>query len=167
MSSPDLYGNLRAAAPERLQWLIEMPEHGVDITLEMSFAGVSTAGSLSEADVSFSVRRREDLLSSTAGSATRLSPITRLVRSEGVPQLRWLLAQAGGTVADVGHRIESSSPEIGDQERAQLLADALALEDELDTLKELIRPRVDWDVEYGRLLRGEVPPLEADEGLDE
>lgn len=167
MSSPKPYGNVGAAAPESLQWLIEMPEHGLDIKLEMSFALASAGSSVSEADVSLSVRRREDPPEAKAGSVTRSSPIARLVRSEAVPQLRWLLAQAGGTVAHVGYRLESCLTEIDDRERAQLLADTLALEDELETLKELIRPQVDWDAEYGRLLRGELPSLEADPDLDD
>jgi hypothetical protein len=78
-----------------------------------------------------------------------------------LPRLRWLLTQSAGTVAEVAYELEARASDVDDAAREQLRDDLLVLYEELATLASLLAP-VDWDAEYGRLLDGEVPPLEDD-----
>jgi hypothetical protein len=79
-----------------------------------------------------------------------------------VPQLRWLLTQSAGTIADAAHRLETGGGGLDEQLREQLRDDVLVIDEELAALKALLVAPADWDAEYGRLLAGEVPPLESD-----
>jgi hypothetical protein len=81
---------------------------------------------------------------------------------ELVPTLRWLLTQATGTVGRVAHQLEHRATDIDDDARAQLRDDVLVLDEELTTLKALLLGMMDWDYEFERLLKGELPPLDAD-----
>ncbi|HEX4011640.1 MAG TPA: hypothetical protein VHX62_16585 [Solirubrobacteraceae bacterium] len=84
-------------------------------------------------------------------------------------QLRWLLTQSSGTIADVAHQLETRSTDIDDDGREQLLDDVVLLEEELATVKALLVAPVDWDAEHGRLLAGEIPPFDdtADDDEDD
>ena len=81
---------------------------------------------------------------------------------ERVPMLRWLLSQAGGTIGDVAHQLESHAAEIDDRARAQLRDDVLVLDGELAVIKALLVEVLDWDSELSRLLEDELPPPDAD-----
>ncbi len=88
--------------------------------------------------------------------------VAQLIYDELVPALRWLLAQAGGTIAEVAHQLESRAVDINDGAREQLRDDVLVLEDELEAVKALLVSFIDWDSELGRLIEGEIPPRETD-----
>lgn len=94
-------------------------------------------------------------------------PIANLVGDELLPRLRWLLTQAGGTIADVANRLEDTAADIGDGARAQLLDDIFVVEEELELVKQLVAGPIDWDSDLQRLLEGEIPPLDTDGGSDE
>jgi hypothetical protein len=78
-------------------------------------------------------------------------------------QLRWLLTQSSGTIADVAHQLETYGTDVDEGTREQLRDDVLALDEELAALKALLLGPVDWDAEHGRLLAGEVPPFDEDD----
>ena len=88
--------------------------------------------------------------------------VAEAIGDELVPTLRWLLTQAGGTIARVAHQLEHRAADIDDDARAQLRDDVLVLDDELATLKALLLGLIDWDSELERLLKGELPPLDTD-----
>ena len=73
----------------------------------------------------------------------------------------WLLNHSNGTIADVAHHLETRAADLDDDARELLREDVLALDEELATVKALLAP-VDWDAEHGRLLAGEIPPIEGD-----
>jgi hypothetical protein len=79
----------------------------------------------------------------------------------GLPRLRWLLAQSSGTIADVAHQLETHSFDLDDHAREQLRDDVLVIEEELAMLGALIAS-IDWDAEFERLLRDEIPGPETD-----
>jgi hypothetical protein len=79
-------------------------------------------------------------------------------------RLRWLMAEASGTIAYIAHHLETHAPEIDDAARDQLRDDVLILDEDLATLKAFLLA-VDWDAAHGRLIAGELPPFEDD--LDE
>lgn len=78
-----------------------------------------------------------------------------------VSWLGWLLNHSNGTIADVAHHLETRAADLDDDARELLHEDVLALDEELATVKALLAP-VDWDAEHGRLLAGEIPPIEGD-----
>ncbi|MFL5864840.1 MAG: hypothetical protein ACJ780_29440 [Solirubrobacteraceae bacterium] len=75
-------------------------------------------------------------------------------------QLRWLLAQSSGTIADVAHQLDTAADALDEDALEQLRFDLLVVDDELATLKAMLAEPVDWDAEYGRLLAGEIPAFE-------
>jgi hypothetical protein len=77
-------------------------------------------------------------------------------------QLRWLLSQSSGTIADVAHQLETRGADIDDAGSEQLRDDVAILDEELATVKALLLAPVDWDAEHGRLLAGEIPPFDDD-----
>jgi hypothetical protein len=81
---------------------------------------------------------------------------------ELLPALRWLLAQASGTIGEVGHQLETRAADIDDRARAQLRDDVLVVDGELAVVKALLLEVIDWDSELGRLLGDELPPPDAD-----
>jgi hypothetical protein len=83
-----------------------------------------------------------------------------------LPRLRWLLAQSSGTIADVAHQVETRPFDLDGHARAQLLDDIRVVEDELMMLGALLAP-IDWDTEFERLLRDEIPGPEIDADSDE
>jgi hypothetical protein len=84
--------------------------------------------------------------------------------SEGaqlLARLGSLLTQSSGTIAEVARHLETHAADLDDDAREQLRDDLLATDEELATLKALLEP-VDWNAEHGRLLAGEIPPLQHD-----
>jgi hypothetical protein len=86
--------------------------------------------------------------------------LTDLVNGRLFPQLRWLLTQSGGTIADVAYQLESHPFDLDEEARDQLRDDVLVIEEELAMLK-MHLASVDWDAELGRLLSDEIPPPEG------
>ena len=81
---------------------------------------------------------------------------------ELLPTLRWLLNEASGTIGEVAHELESRAADINDRAREQLRKDVLVLDGELAVVKALLLELIDWDSELTRLLRDELPPVDAD-----
>ena len=94
-------------------------------------------------------------------------PIANLVDDEVLPRLRWLLTQAGGTIADVANQLETSAADIGDRARAQLLDDVFVVDAELEVVKALVAGPIDWDSDLQRLLDGEIPPSDTDDDSED
>jgi hypothetical protein len=82
------------------------------------------------------------------------------------PRLRWLLAQSSGTIADAAHQLESHPFDVDDDAREQLRDDVLVIEEELAMLRALL-DSIDWDAEFGRMLRGEISEPETDADFDD
>jgi hypothetical protein len=93
--------------------------------------------------------------------------VAEATADELVPTLRWLLTQTTGTIARVAHQLEHRAADIDDAARAQLRDDVLVLDDELATLKALLLDLVDWDSDFERLLKGELPPLDSDRHVED
>jgi hypothetical protein len=110
-------------------------------------------------DIEFAIRRQPDGAGSTGGSARS---IARVVDQDLLPRLRWLLAQASGTVANVTQQLEAHAADLDDAAYEDLRNDVLLLDEDLRALKGLMAGLVDWDSELTRLLEDEVPPLDAD-----
>ena len=94
------------------------------------------------------------------------SPVADLSSGELLPQLRWLLTQSAGTVADVAHQVETHPFEVDDRAREQLRDDVLVIEEELGTLKMLLAS-VDWDAEFQDLLGEENAPPDSDSAAED
>ena len=77
-----------------------------------------------------------------------------------LPELRWLLTQANGTIGNVLHQVETHAADLDDDAREQLRSDVRVVAEELGTLTALLFAPADWDAEYERLLAGEIPPFE-------
>ena len=88
------------------------------------------------------------------------SPAAQSETGKLLPQLRWLLTQSSGTIADVAHQLETRAGDLDDGAREQLRDDVLVLDEELATVKALLIAPVDWDAENERLLAGEIPPFD-------
>jgi hypothetical protein len=100
-------------------------------------------------------------------SSFDLSNAAEPTSDELVPTLRWLLSQAGGTIGEVAHHLESNAADVDDAARAQLRDDVLVVDGELAVVKALLVEFIDWDAELRRLLRDELPPLDADSDPDD
>lgn len=121
------------------------------------------AGEDGAADVRITIRKGGEHAEPAPAPTPPIS-ISRLVGDEGPPRLRWLLTQANGMLAAVAHRLEARSALLGEGARERLRDDVLDLEEELLRVKALLVAPLDWDTEYDRLLRGEIPPF--DDGDD-
>jgi hypothetical protein len=84
-----------------------------------------------------------------------------------LPRLRWLMTESSGTIAYIAHKLETHASELDEDACNQLRDDALVLDEDLATLKALLRGPVDWDAAHGRLIAGEVPPFEDDADEDD
>lgn len=117
---------------------------------------------VSAVDIRITVHRQ------TAPSEVEPEPLSNpwtVTQSDAVKlraQLRWLMTQSSGTIADVAHQLETYGTDVDDSTREQLRDDVLVLDEELATVKMLLLGPVDWDAEHGRLLAGEVPPFDED-----
>jgi hypothetical protein len=83
-----------------------------------------------------------------------------LVNGRLLLQLRWLLAQSSGTIADVAYQLETFPFDLDEDARDQLRDDVLLIEEELALLRVLVGS-IDWDAELERMLR-ERPETDAD-----
>lgn len=119
-----------------------------------------------EVEIRLVVRKKRDSGGLVGRSPLRASSLTELAGDELVPRLRWLLTQAGGTIADVAHQLETRGADIDNGARTKLRDDVLALEEELAAIEALLGEPVDWDSEFARLLKDEIPPLDDDDGGD-
>jgi hypothetical protein len=99
---------------------------------------------------------------SSHGQSLKPLEVPEPTRDELLPALRWLLAQAGGTIGELGYQLESRAAEIDDRSRAQLREDVLVVDSELAVVKALLAEIIDWDAELRRLLGDEFPPLHTD-----
>ncbi|HTU95175.1 MAG TPA: hypothetical protein VMF14_04990 [Solirubrobacteraceae bacterium] len=81
--------------------------------------------------------------------------------------LRWLMTESSGTIANIAYQLETHAAELDDDACEQLRDDVVVLDEDLSALKALLPGPVDWDVEHGRLIAGEVPPFEDDPGEDD
>jgi hypothetical protein len=86
---------------------------------------------------------------------------------EPLRRLRWLMAEASGTIANIAHQLETQASKLDDYARDQLLDDVLVLDEDLDVVKALLPVPVDWDAAHGRLIAGEVPPFEDESDEDD
>lgn len=117
---------------------------------------------LVELEIRLAVRKQGDPATLEERQDLASWPIAGLVGDELLPRLRWLLTQAGGTIADVAQQLESNAADIADGVRAQLQDDVLVVDEELTLVKALLGGPVDWDSELKRLLEGEVRPHDTD-----
>jgi hypothetical protein len=81
--------------------------------------------------------------------------------------VRLLLTESAGIVAEVTQLLEARAANFDYGARAQLRDDVLLLDDELAALKAWLVAPLDWDADYGRLLAGEIPPLDNHANDDE
>lgn len=79
---------------------------------------------------------------------------------ELLPKVRLRIQELAGIVAEVTRLLDAHAADLGYGARAQLRDDVLLLDDELAALKAWLVAPLDWDADYGRLLAGEIPPLE-------
>jgi hypothetical protein len=113
-------------------------------------------------EVRLAVRKHGDPRALTDGRSLEPWAVAKLIDDELVPTLRWLLTQASGTIAEVGHQLEGRAADIDDVARAQLRDDVLLLDDELAAVKALLVGLIDWDSELERLLNDKLPPPGTD-----
>jgi hypothetical protein len=81
-------------------------------------------------------------------------------------QLRWRLAQSSGTIAHVAHQLETHPFELDEDARDQLRDDVLVIEEQMAVLGALLSS-IDWDAEFERTLREELPRPETDADSDD
>jgi hypothetical protein len=160
MSSPSPDDNLTSAEIEKLRHL-EVIAREWEQTLQ------ALGGDLASAEIRLTVHARSKSGDPTTEPAPNPFAVGDRVSGQLLPQLRWLLAQSSGTIADAAHQLESRSAEVDDNARAQLREDLLVLDEELATLRALLIGPIDWDAEYGRLLGGELPPFGDDADPDD
>ncbi|HEY1715990.1 MAG TPA: hypothetical protein VGG07_24040 [Solirubrobacteraceae bacterium] len=79
---------------------------------------------------------------------------------EPLRRLRWLMAEASGTIANIAHQLETHASKLDEYASEQLLDDVLVLDEDLAVLKTLLPVPVDWDAAHGRLIAGELAPFE-------
>jgi hypothetical protein len=114
-------------------------------------------------EIRLAVRKPGDPDAPAAGGQ-RWDPweVSETMGDDLVPTLRWLLTHATGTIGRVAHQLERRAVDIDDADRDQLRDDVLVLDDELTTLKALLLGLIDWNSEFERLLKDELPPLDRD-----
>jgi hypothetical protein len=113
-------------------------------------------------DIHLTVHRREQPSPQTPYGWPNPPDPAKLDAGTLLRRLRWLMAESSGTIAYIAHQLERHASELDDDACEQLREDVLVLDDDLESLKALLLASVDWDVEHGRLIAGDVPPLEDD-----
>ena len=108
------------------------------------------------ADVRLTLHKASTRNELPAAPSPEPAPAADLV-SGRLPELRWLLTQSAGTMADVAHQLETRPFDVDDRAREQLRDDVLVIEEELAMLKGLLAV-VDWDAEFQGVLGEENPP---------
>jgi hypothetical protein len=116
-------------------------------------------------DIHFTVHRRQQPPPPTRFGWPSPPDPAKLEAGALVRRLRWLMTESSGTIAYIAHQLESRAAELDDEARDQLREDLFVLDEDVACLKAGLDATVDWDVEHGRLIAGEVPPFEDD--LDE
>lgn len=111
---------------------------------------------LAGVDVQLTVRKRRNI----ADEQDQPTVSVNLEDDELIPRLRWLMAQATGTIGELAYGLERSAADLDDKRRAQLRDDLLVLDEELAIAKALLIAPENWDGELQRLLEGEIPPFE-------
>jgi hypothetical protein len=157
LSEPDNPADTRATPPA----------HGQKPCEALARACEETLSGLADEDrkaieVRLAVRKQGEPGSLAGGQSWDPWEAADLIGDELVPTLRWLLTHASGTIGRVAHQLERRAADIDDGARAQLRDDVLVLDDELAAVKALLLELIDWDSELERLLKGELPPLDAD-----
>lgn len=122
---------------------------------------------LMQVEIRFAISKRPDPDTSGDGEVLDPSVVVVPIEDELRPKLRWLLAQATGTVGEVAHQLESCAADVDDHARAQLRDDVLALDCELAVVRALLAELIDWDSELARLLGNELPPPGIDTDLED
>jgi hypothetical protein len=118
-------------------------------------------------EIRFAIRKEGGSGAPADGPTLELPKVAEPTDAELVPTLRWLLTQATGTIAEVGHQLETRAADINDGARDRLRDDVLVLDGELAVVKALLLEVIDWDSELGRLLKSELPPFDADADSDD
>lgn len=113
-------------------------------------------------EIRLTVRKQGDPDASGHGPGLERSEAARPAVDELIPMLRWLLTQAGGTIGEVAHQLESRAADIDDRARAALRDDVLTVDGELAVVRALLVESIDWDSELKRLLKDELPPLDTE-----
>lgn len=129
--------------------------------------GTFSADRLTAIDIRLTLAKDPQPADPTLRGGPLPEPATAAGAGDLVPQLRWLLTDSAGTIANVAHQLETRGPEVDDNARARLYDDVSVLDEELATVKALLGNFVDWDAEAKRLLGGEIPPLAGDEAQDD
>jgi hypothetical protein len=158
----DTHDSFEAYARDR--WGMGDPG-GLGVSLSRALRAIA-GDELGGADIHITIRKHGEV-AERGSDPTLPPPIARLVEDEGPAELRWLLAQASGMIASVTHRLEARSALLGDAARGHIRDDVLELEEELVRLQAVLVAPLDWDAEYERLLRGEIPPLDDEEEVGE
>jgi hypothetical protein len=118
-------------------------------------------------DIHLTVHRREQPSPPTPYGWPSPPDPAKLEAGTLLRRLRWLMAESSGTIAYIAHQLESRASELDDDACEQLREDVVVLDDDLESLKALLLASVDWDAEHGRLIAGDVPPLDDDPDQDE
>jgi hypothetical protein len=118
-------------------------------------------------EIRLTVRRQGDPAAPKDGLNFDLSEVVGPMNDDLLPKVRWLLTQATGTLGEASHELESRAVDVDDGAREQLRDDVLVLEGELAVVKALLVELHDWDSEFKRLLRNELPPLDTDTGPED
>jgi hypothetical protein len=111
-------------------------------------------------EIRLAVRRTGDPDATADGGSLDPWRVAESVGEEMLPKLRWLLAEAAGTIGEVAHRLETHAADIDDDAREQIRDDVIVLDGELAVVKALLADDIDWDSELARLLNDELPPLD-------
>jgi hypothetical protein len=161
MGNIDPDNNLDSTEIERLDWLETVARSGLDTFAKVreALAEIRDAQLYRETHGTFEDYLR-DVWSINGPRVSRPNP-DRPPDLVGLPRLRWLLAQSSGTIADVAHQLETYPFALDDDAREQLRDDVLVIEEELVMLGALLAS-IDWDAEFERLLRDEIPGPETD-----
>lgn len=114
-------------------------------------------------EIRVTVGKQGDPAAPTGGQGLELSEVAGPMGEELLPKVRWLLTQATGTIGEIAHELESRAIDIDDGAREQLRDDVLVLDGELAVVKALLIQLHDWDSDFRRLLRDQLPPLEDEE----
>jgi hypothetical protein len=118
-------------------------------------------------EIHLTVHRRQQPAPLTPNPSPSLQVTDESNAGEPLRRLRWLMAEASGTIANIAHQLETHASKLDDYARDQLLDDVLVLDEDLAVLKALLPAPVDWDAAHGRLIAGEVPPFEDDSDEDD
>jgi hypothetical protein len=113
-------------------------------------------------DIHLTVHKRQQPTRLKPDAWPTPQPRAELEAGDLLRRLRWLMTESSGTLANIAHQLETRAAELDDDACDQLREDVLILDEDIATLKALLIAPVDWDIEHGRLIAGELPPFEDD-----